>query len=266
MRRIFSSLTIVQRRWTASTPAGAGKRLPALCCWLIALCGALAACYDGTTRNVQAIVLSVEGLAKLNHQSKSPRSIATSSRLSVGDSIETGDQAQLQSLLLPGMSIALGPNSELQIEQLRMGKDGNAMVNPIRLRTARLQLIRGVVDATVETSDVPKVDLTIVTASGIIVARAGSLLRIEAAMQNTRILCIRGKLQLQAAHHDTEMLDPGFFEDWPTSIGAPRPADSEAKAQGDLVEALENEHMLLSLENDERFAPVPWRRQTSHRP
>src|SRR2546428_4477805 len=59
MRRIFSSLTIVQRTCTASTPVGAGKRLPALCCWLIAFCGALAACYDGITRNVQAIVLSV---------------------------------------------------------------------------------------------------------------------------------------------------------------------------------------------------------------
>jgi len=164
------------------------------------------------------------------------------------------------------MLIALGPNSELQIEQLRMAKDGNAMVNPIRLRTARLRLIRGVVDATVETSDVPDVDLTIVTASGIIVARAGSLLRIEAALQNTRVLCIRGKLQLQNTHHHTRMLDPGFFEDWSGLIGAPRPADSEAKAQRDVVDALENEHVLLTLENGKRFAPVPWRRETPQNP
>jgi len=263
MRRIFSSLTIVQR---ASTPGGAAKRLPVLCCWLIALCGVLTACYDGITLNVQAIVLSVEGLAKLNHQSKSPQSITTRSRLSVGDSIQTGDQAQLQSLLVPGMSIALGPNSELQIEQLRMGKDGNAMVNSIRLRTARLRLMRGVVDATVETSDVPQVDLTVETALGIVVAHAGSLLRIETTQEHARILCVRGRLQLQAARYPATVLEPGFFEDWRGLIGGPRPADSEAKAQGDLVETLENEHMLLSLENSKRFAPVPWRRQTPQNP
>jgi predicted RNase H-like HicB family nuclease len=73
-------------------------------------------------------------------------------------------------------------------------------------------------------------------------------------------------LQSRVGARSAIILEAGFFEEWPQMEGTATRADSEAKAQGDLVEALENEHTLLSLENDERFAPVPWRRQTSHRP
>jgi hypothetical protein len=210
---------------------------------------------------VQAIVLAVEGSAILKHRrGNDAQPLTTTSRLSAGDSIRTTKDAQVRVLLVPGMLVALGSDCELQIEQLRIAKDGDAMVDPMLARNGRIRLMRGVLDGTVEQSDIPRVDLIVATLLGEIVARSGSSFRVEAVQEHARILCVRGQLQLHAAHHLTTALDPGFFEDWPGLVGAPKAADSEAKAQEDLVEALEQEHLLLLLENRERFAPAPWRR------
>jgi hypothetical protein len=212
-------------------------------------------------------VLAVEGSAILKHQGGSDaQPVTTSSRLPAGDSIRTTKEAQVRVMLVPGMLVALGGGCELQIEQLWIAKDGNAMVNSMRARNGRIRLMRGVLDGTLEQSDIPHVDLIVATTWGEIIARSGSSFRVEATPEHARILCVRGQLQLQAAHHPGTALDPGFLEDWPNLIGAAKAADSEAKAQEDLVAALEQERLLLLLENGERFAPAPWRRAIPKKP
>lgn len=228
---------------------------------------ALASCGQGVSREIEAVVLSLDGPVSVRHARNSRvESIQTHSRLSVGDLIKVSGAGQACLQILPGILGSVKANSELQIEELRVDKDGNAMVNAMLMRKARLRLRQGILDAVVEKKDAAGATLIVDTPFGVVSATGECVCRITVTNQRARIVSVRGQLQLQATDHVATALDPGFFEDWPNLIGGPKAADSEVEAQEDLVEALGQERLLLLFENRARFAPRPWRRGVAKKP
>jgi hypothetical protein len=186
--------------------------------------------------------------------------VTSGSQFSKGDVIEIDGNARLRLSLLPGLLAEVAGNSELQIEQVRIAKDGNAMFNAMRAREARLRLMHGSLTAIVEKSSQAAGTLTIDTPFGIVTVMNGSLCKIDVSDKDARIICLRGHVQMQAKDGNGTALEAGFFEDWPAGAGVAKAADEDAQVQGDVVAGFNSRRELLSLEKRESFAPVPWRR------
>ncbi|MEP6604324.1 MAG: hypothetical protein ABJB69_10295, partial [Spartobacteria bacterium] len=145
---------IAQRREIAkvgSTPVRGAIFLSILRgAFVLASCLSICACHE-TTRQVKGVVLAVEGPVRLIHQgSNREDNVVASAHFSDDDSIVTEENAQAWVVLVPGISAALGPGSEIAVKGLSVGKDGNALINPMRMRGAEMRLVRGDVTALVE--------------------------------------------------------------------------------------------------------------------
>ena len=209
----------------------------------------------------------MDGIATKKIDSRDRRQpIEAGSQLSTGDVVDTETAARVRVSLLPGLLADIGESSELHIEQIRVAKDGNAMMDAMRAREVRLRLVRGSLTAVVEKNNQAIGTLTVDTPFGIVTAMAGTLCRIEVSDQRARIICLRGNLQMQARGGSGAMLETGFFEDWPSAIAAPRAVDEDAQVQAEVVAAFDIQSELLSLENRARFAPAPWRRTIPEKP
>ena len=228
---------------------------------------ALFSCTRGVSRQAKAVVLSAEGSAMVERDGGgTSQSVAIGSQLSVSDVIETGEDGRLRLRLLPGLLAALGNNSQLQIEELRVAKDGNAMVDAMLLRKAQLRLSRGLLDAVVQKADAASATLIVDTPFGLVNASGGCVCRITVADQRARILCVRGTLQIQASNGSPTVVDAGFFVDWPAPADAVLAADSNGEVQSDVVGALDKVQELLTLQSREVFSPAPWRRPNTKKP
>jgi hypothetical protein len=221
---------------------------------------ALTSCGDGVSRQAEAVVFSVDGTATRKAENRARQAITAGSQLSTGDVVETENSARLRLSLLPGLLAEIGENSELQIEKIRVAKDGNAMMDAMRAREVHLRIVRGSLVAVVENNRQGIGTFSVDTPFGVMTAMAGTLLKIDVSDQRGRIICLRGSLQMQAAGGGQTILEAGFFADWPSGGGIAKAADEDVEAQSDVVAAFESQRELLALENRTRFAPAPWRR------
>lgn len=228
---------------------------------------ALASCGPGVSREVQAVVLSLDGPASVTHARNGRTDpIESHSRLSVGDLVKVSDQGHVRLQILPGILSAVKANSELQIEELRVAKDGNAMVNAMLVRKARLRLGHGLLDAVVEKKDATGATLIVDTSFGVVNAAGECVCRITVTDQRARILCLRGTLQVQPPNGPVSSLEAGFYGDWPADAEVAKRADANGEVQSDVVATLESMRELLVLQAREVFAPAPWRRTVTEKP
>src|SRR5215831_16448256 len=114
---------------------------------VVLYCGvalSFSACEQGVTSRVLATVLSVEGSAEVRQKSCSEfNQITPSTLLGVGDLVRTGTSGTLNLAFLPNVLASLSENTELQIDDLTLTKDGYAMRNDIRARSVRVILLGG---------------------------------------------------------------------------------------------------------------------------
>ena len=188
---------------------------------LLMMCAGLAltACDRLSSREALATVFSVEGNVTAEHENSSASTaVNRTTRLATGDKIRTAENATLRVSFLPGILGQVESRSELRLLKLIVAKDGNAMTNAMRLREVRLQLVSGLLNAVVQESDAVGGTLIVDTPFGMVTAPAGSVFRIEAGDKRARILCVHGKLQLQAAGLEQSCSRPDF-----SRIGRPRP-------------------------------------------
>src|SRR5438105_7265213 len=90
---------------------------------------ALGSCGQVVSREAEAVVLSLDGPASVTHARNSRvESIQTHSHLTVGDLIKVSGAGEAHLQIVPGILGCVKANSDLQIEELRVDKDGNAMV------------------------------------------------------------------------------------------------------------------------------------------
>src|SRR2546422_2693591 len=117
------------------------------------ICALLAiGCRNEIKREVLARVLSSSGGIVIVRGNTNERfaSIGHEQFLPVGCRIETAADGKINIAAVPGMLVHLGPLSDLSIDELKITKDGDAMVDAMTARWVQLTVTRGVVHAIVD--------------------------------------------------------------------------------------------------------------------
>lgn len=198
----------------------------------------VAGCSTAITRRVLAVILSTSGSAEWAPDATSPlRPIDRAATVGSGSIVRTRS-GELEVAVVPGALMRISAQTELQVEELAVTKDGNDTEDRLRDRLARIRLNRGSI---VVLLDSPA-RFTIETSQVAMKVPPGSLLRLTSKDGNTRLTCVRGKIQLkdQAA---LASIDAGYVHMWPSSQ-PPQPAADDADAQADITEALQSETQL----------------------
>jgi hypothetical protein len=202
-------------------------------------CLCTSGCSEGTTRAVLATVLAVDGRCAVR-----------------------GVRAQEAGLLHPGAALALLPNvridlmehSELQIVRLFLTKDGNETGNAMRNRQVEVKLLRGSAVISQVLGDWAQSKVYVETPNGTLLGNYEALLRIEYADETTRALCVSGIVEFRPADSLAAISLPrGSAGEWRRGQSRIFLAETDARGQEDLQEALEVEQRLRGLMNRLRY-------------
>ena len=219
-------------------------------------------------RAVLANVIFVRGNVVFDNRKERARhsqSVTTATVLSAGDRLETLPDAAAALSLIPGIFIQIGGGTEIVIEELRVWKRGDAMVDAMRSRVATLRINRGVIRAFLPDAGSGQCELNVQTDLGTVAAQRGALVSVRLTNETVRIVCVDGEVHWRsAAGRGVDEISEGYFQDYAPNAASsdnlkrePSPVLDNAGAQNDLGAALDAaaafEEFILRVRN----APAP---------
>lgn len=219
-------------------------------------------------RAVLASVVFVRGnvvFDKGKERGRHSQSVTTATKLSAGDRLETLPDAAAALSLIPGIFIQMGGGTEIVIEELRVWKRGDAMVDAMRSRVAALRINRGVIRAFLPDAGSGQCELNVQTDLGTVAAQRGALVSVRLTNETVRIVCVDGEVHWRsAAGRGVDEISEGYFQDYAPNAASsdnlkrePSPVLDNAGAQNDLAAALDAaaafEEFILRVRN----APAP---------
>ena len=222
--------------------------------WASTVAASLLPIFSGCDGNggyeVQGNVLFLRGNVTLDSAKEStlrPQSVSTESKLSVGDQLETSPGATAALLLIPGIFVAIGAETEMVIEELRVEKQGDAMVNAMKSRLAAVRQNRGVMYASLPNVGSGSCELSVQTDLGTLAAQRGAIVAVRLTSEAVRVICVDGEVQWSSARGGrVDEISQGYFRDYLGNAFAasdlktePRPVTEDAGAQNDVAIALE---------------------------
>lgn len=218
------------------------------------LCG----CREVVTREVGARILALDGPSYLDSFDRTRRSLALTSRWWSGETLQVGPAAELGVLLLPGALLDLNAQTEVSLDELQLGKDGNASAEAMH-RRFRLRLTEGAITAVV-LFEAEAAACVIQTPHGSLEFRVPTVCRIEVRPAGTRLICIRGEVHFKALHEETfSIISGGYVREWPSSAMDSLPVEEDSQALDEVEKCLVVERKLLGLQTRERSYSFPWR-------
>lgn len=220
---------------------------------------ALDSCRPLFHRQVSGMVLAVEGTARARANGQIFR-LTTDSCLFPGTTIELPANGQVDLMLLPGILVEATGESEIEITQLLLARDGDETIHPMKRREATLRLTRGALCLSVGRAPTGS-RLRVITSAGTVIAGSGRACKVTVRGEKARIMSMQGEASFAPADGSARIrIGPGFFLDW---AGATRVTEAAAEAgpdeQGELAKALQDERRLLRLAT-EHEGYVPWER------
>lgn len=198
----------------------------------------LGGCPGAVTRPVLAVILSVSGSAEWAADAAAPVWPIEDAAAPGAGSVVRTRSGELQIGLVPGALIYLSAETELQIKELTVTKDGNDTEDRLRNRVARIRLNRGSVAVLLDSP----ARFTVETSQVTIKVPPGGLIRLTTTPGVTRLTCVRGKIYLEG-QTSLASIDAGNTQTWPSGQ-TPRPAADDGNAQTDVTEALRAETQL----------------------
>lgn len=222
---------------------------------LLALASGVSGCWEGTTRETLATVFSLEGKAEISSDGG-----RTFHPLQLSD--HPGKRARLRTT--PGAHVALAPlaNSFVQVEgdtsveivRIALTKDGNETGSDIRGRNVDLWVPNGRILAW-HTWGEAIARFTVATPHGELTVSSNALLWLEVDSARTRVTCASGSAGFRAKGGSTATrIGSGFVAESSGANVNLTPADADAQAQENVVEALELEQKLVGLTAGHRNA------------
>jgi len=208
-------------------------------------------CSGGTTRDVLATVLAVDGtcVAREFGAHKSDL-LAPRATLPSGAVVSTGPGSRVALALLPNVRIELMEQSELQIVRLLLTKDGNETGNAMRDRQVEVRLLRGSAVVSQVLGDGGRSKVYVETPAGTLLGDYEALLRIEHADETTRALCVSGIVEFRPRGSQAAIpLPRGSAGEWCRGQSRIFLAETDARGQEDLQQALaadQNLRVLMS--------------------
>jgi hypothetical protein len=197
----------------------------------------LASCWEGISRQVLATVLSVSGNATYSTRGGANfRSVTPETTLGRGDRVRTSDQTNLDLILIPGILARASGDSEFDIEDLKLVKDGNETADGMRNRIARVKLNHGTLILCGEESEGANGRFSVVTNQIAVSANPGCLFQVEVGPAATRVTAVQGEVYTSDKTGET-LINKGYFREWPSdkSEAIPVSNDSRGQRETDLI-------------------------------
>jgi hypothetical protein len=211
------------------------------------------ACEQVVTRRALATVLSVDGPAEFRQKGHSAfNEITPSTLFGVGAVVRTGTGGTLNLAFLPNTLASLSESTELQIDDLALTKDGNAMRDDVRSRTVRLLLLAGTMRALFNRLPDCQSDLTIRTPHGELNANSDCILLVNTDNRRTRVTCGYGTVTARIGQTNFS-IEAGYFQEFPSNNLAPQAAEDNAQAQREVMSMIETENELQNLAGRQRL-------------
>ncbi len=210
------------------------------------LAAAQPSCWQGTTREVEAIVLSVDGPANLRSNGQL-FPLRLDSHPGRGDVVETPGASGVDLSLLPNLLVHLDHDTSIEIVRLSLVKDGNETGSAMRGRFAEVKLITGRTFVSHVWGEA-LARLGIATPAGQVVTPSNTLFAVQSEQQKTRVTCASGWVEFQPTGATTATrIPPGSVGEWPSAGPNITAADANPRGQEDLQQAIEIEQKLRDL-------------------
>jgi hypothetical protein len=222
----------------------------------------LSACSRNDGQTVLGSVFQVEGTAFTSQRTEADRSrpLSAGGQFAEGDEIRILPESSATLCLIPGIYLQGFGSTRLQIEELRISKDGNETGSAMKSRLATIRFKEGRIHAFLPRAGLARTELKInMEAVGTIVANPESLFSAVLTDDSIRVLCIRGELNWSKV---AAPIVAGFYCEWRFAGAAAEihPASEDATAQTDVIAGLESAQNIEKLETKQRNAPAPWRK------
>jgi hypothetical protein len=208
----------------------------------IAICSLLSTgCSKSVTPATSATVLSVRGKVLFgNAQQNDFQPFTLKSRIRDGDTVRSSGGASLDLALIPGALANLSGDSEIDIQELKITKDGNDSAGGMRDRTGRIRLNRGKIIVLFIPSDRLASQFVITASELTIKPDSACLFCVRSDGATTRVTCAKGNINVSAEAHPPVAVAAGYFQEWPNKRAKPVPAADDATAQIDIADSLES--------------------------
>jgi len=217
---------------------------------------ALSSCEPIFERDISGRVLSIKGKGQRRTNGQSI-DLTTGSWFKRGDTIVSAQNSHVDLMILPGLLVELESESEIEIIDLRLKRDGYETTLPMRARRAKLRLLHGALSASVG-RDPHHPRLMIETPVGTLSAASGRTFRLETTQDKIRVLSIRRKINFESRDGRSMQVQAGYSAEWPPTATGPQAAwQLGPDAQNRLNQVLETEKNLLRLERQNRFSLMP---------
>ncbi len=208
----------------------------------IAICSLLSnGCSKSITPATSATVLSVRGKVLFgNAQQNDFQPFTLKSRIHDGDTVRSSGGGSLDLALIPGALAQLSGDSEIDIQELKITKDGNDTAGGMRDRTGRIRLNRGKIIVLFIPSD-GLASQFVITASELTIKPASAcLFCVRTDGKTTRVTCAKGNINVSADAQPPVTIAAGYFQEWPNKRAKPVATTDDATAQIDIAESLES--------------------------
>jgi hypothetical protein len=234
-----------------------------------ALGGSVVSCQPLGSTPVLATVLAVEGEVTVRRGSadKESRKLTPESLISAGDEIRCGTDGVAALALAPNLYTQLGSDTAVIVEELRINKRGDAMVNAMRSRTARIRVVSGSIVGMVAKPLSGRASIGMKSRAGHLIVSRSGFFSVRATSDATRVAMIRGAGTWRPSDKPNESLviRAGYFVEQRT--GSPGEMRMEAvsddiDAQADAVAAVSLERRLNELAAVLVKQPAPWKRSS----
>ncbi len=215
---------------------------------LLASATVLSGCWEGTTAESLATVLSTEGTAEISSgQGRSFALLGPTDHPGKGTVLRTTSGSRVVLAPLPNSVVQLEGDTTLEIVRIALTKDGNETGNDMRSRYVDLKLTSGRILATHAWGEATA-RFTVATAHGQLIVASNALFWVESDAARTRITCASGSVGFQPKEaSSTARISSGFVAESSGTTVNVTPADADPLSQERVVEALQLEQQLRDL-------------------
>ena len=207
----------------------------------IALCSLLAnGCSKGINQATAVTVFSVKGKVVFGNAERNDfQPVTLKSRMHDGDTVQSPNGALVDLALIPGAFAELSGDSDINIEELKVTKDGNETAGGMRDRSARIRLNRGKIIVLFTPSDRSASQVTIKARELTIKPDSDCLFCVRTDGKTTRVTCAKGNINAFVESQSPVAIGAGYFQEWPTAHKGSVLGADDATAQIDISESLE---------------------------
>src|SRR5438876_5875954 len=212
----------------------------------IALCSLLAnGCSKGINQATAVTVFSVKGKVVFGNAERNDfQPVTLKSRMHDGDTLRSPSGALVDLALIPGAFAELSGDSDINIEELKVTKDGNETAGGMRDRSARIRLNRGKIIVLFTPSDRSVSQFTIKASELTIKPDSDCLFCVRTDGNTTRVTCAKGNINVSAEAQPPVTIAAGYLQEWPNKPAKVVAAADDATAQIDILESLEGGELL----------------------